>query len=94
MCFSITHQSEDRNGCTEVPGCEDGTGLSQAPLVVHDRAWPSNQGSSGMYSFVYCKKRQLRSSANIIADVIGYLVGYLGWAKCLEWLIILWRLNM
>ncbi len=45
----LISQSEGRNGCIEVPGCEDGTGLSQAPLVVHVCASLLNLIGSDMY---------------------------------------------
>ncbi len=70
----LVNQSEGRNGFTEVPGCEDGTGLSQAPLVVHVRAWPSNQSSSGMYSSVYCTSADsLGARQTLLRMLLSYL---------------------
>ena len=41
----------------EIPGHDEGTGLNQARLVVHNRAWPLNLIGSGMYRKA-CERRK------------------------------------
>ena len=46
----------------EIPGHDEGMGLNQARLVVHNRASPLNLIGSGMYREVWdCRKTDLEA---------------------------------